>query len=361
MAQFASDTFTGTSGTELATYSASWTKHTSYANTAAISDANRVRSVTATTSTAYYHSGSPATADYSVSADLFFKETNGGLGHSGTIGRVDTAANTFYMARYSGDASDGWQLYKAVAGVFTQLGSTSAEAITDETSHNIKLEMVGTAIKLYKDGSGTATISATDSAISAAGKAGIRITSSDTNTTGIHIDNFSGDDVASGVTGTGALTTSTTTASGTGTIGHTGTGTPAIGAVTASGTGVISHTGTGDLTVGAVTASGAGTLSHTGTGALTASSVTASGTGTLSHTGTGAVTVGNVTVSGTGSLGAGITGTGAITIGNVTVSGTGTRIGWDVVSDASGSWSDAAANVDSWSIVANASGSWTVQ
>ena len=198
MAQFASDPFTGTSGTELTTYSASWTRHVSYTVNSQISDANRARSSAAGTS-AYWHSGTPATADYSVSGDLFFKEANGGLGFTGVIGRVDTAANTFYMARYSGDTSDAWQLYKFVAGTATLLGS-SAAAIADETSHNVKLEMVGSAIKLFKDGEGTATISATDADITAVGKAGIRFISADTDTTGIHLDNFSADDVAGGAT-----------------------------------------------------------------------------------------------------------------------------------------------------------------
>lgn len=201
MAQFASDAFTGTEGDLLSTYSANWTLHTSYTGTAEIAS-SRVRQ-TSTTTTAYYHSGTPATADYSVSADLFMKDTNGGDGAVGVIGRVDTAANTLYMARYNGGATDGWQLYKAVTGTFTQLGSTSAQSLTAATAYNVKLEMIGTAIKLYKELSGTATISATDSAITAAGKAGIRCATNGlapSDTTGIHLDNFSADDVASGVT-----------------------------------------------------------------------------------------------------------------------------------------------------------------
>ena len=113
---------------------------------------------------------------------------------------VSTAANTFYMARYWGDSSDSWQLYSAVAGSFTLLGS-SAQALTDETAYNVKLEMIGTAIKLYKEGSSTPLISATDSSITAAGKAGVRLISGATvpsDNTGIHIDNFSADDVVGG-------------------------------------------------------------------------------------------------------------------------------------------------------------------
>ena len=328
MAQFASDAFTDTAGTTLSTHDAAWTVHASYTGTAVISDANRLRVNASGAEAFYWHSGAPATADYSVSADDFFKDADGGNGHVGVTGRIDTAAKTLYMARYGGGANDRWELLKIVTGTTTLLGS-SAEAITDETSHNVLLKMVGTTVELFKDGGATATVSVTDSSISAAGKSGVYLynSASANNTTGIHLDNFSADDVSSGVTGTGALTTATTTASGTGTLSHTGTGAPAISAVTASGTGVISHTGTGAATISAIIAAGSGVLSHTGTGAIT---------------------IGAVTASGSGFLGAGVTGTGALTINNITVSGTGTRTGWDVVSAASGTWTDKPLSGGTW-------------
>ena len=197
MAQFGSDSFGGTENTTLSTYNAAWTRHTSYTGNSEIAS-GRVRP-SGTATSAYWHSGSPANADYSVSADLLMKEANGGVASVGVIGRIDTAANTFYMARYSGNTDDAWQLYKFVAGTATLLGS-SAAALTDETSHNCLLRMVGTTIGLYVDGSSTATVSVTDSAITAAGKAGIRMLANGTpdDTNGIHIDNFSADDVVGG-------------------------------------------------------------------------------------------------------------------------------------------------------------------
>lgn len=204
MAQFASDSFTGTAATELSAYNADWTEHGSYASgQLVISDANRLRAGV-NASSLYYHSGTPASADYSVSADIFAKETDGGTHNAGVVGRVNTGANTFYNARYLGQTTDAWQLFKFVAGVATQLGSSSTQSLTDETSYNVKLEMIGsssTAVKLYKEGSGSATISVTDSSspITAAGKAGIRLLPNDapSNTTGLHMDNFSADDVVS--------------------------------------------------------------------------------------------------------------------------------------------------------------------
>lgn len=212
MAQFASDTFTGTEGTELSAYAAAWTRHTSYTINSEIA-ANRARQSASLGGSAYWHSGTPASADYSVSADLFFKETNGGTSGAGPIGRVDTAANTFYHARYIGSTADAWQLYKFVAGATTLLGS-SAQAITDETSHNCKLRMVGTTIEVYVDGGATALISVTDSAIAAAGKAGLRFfdnTTTPSDTVGIHIDNFSAVDISGDQTLTPSLFTNSNT------------------------------------------------------------------------------------------------------------------------------------------------------
>ena len=361
MAQFATDAFTGTEGALLSTYSANWALHPSYSGTAEIAS-NRARGTT-TTSSLYYNSGTPASADYSVSADLFFKEANGSDAYTSVVGRVNTSANTFYMARYAGGTNDGWQLYKAIAGTFSQLGGTIAQAITDETSHNIKLEMVGSSIKLYKDGEGTATISATDSDISASGKSGIRLVGTSSDTTGVHLDNFSADDVASGITGTGSLTTADATASGTGVIGHIGTGALTNATTNASGTGAVTSsgtvTGTGALTTGAITASGAGKLTHTGTGALSSNVVSISGTGKLTHTGTGALSVADATLSGSGFLGTGVTGTGAFAIGNVLVSGTANRIGWDMAANAAGTWAEAAGGAGTWTDKIQASGTWT--
>lgn len=194
MAQFASDLFTGVDGTELTAYNASWTRHTSYTvNSQLVS--NRVRKSDVAPS-AYYHSGAPASADYRVSVDIIPKEANAGMGSLAAVGRVDTAANTMYMAQYIGDTTDGWQIFKLVAGTFTQLGSTAAQALTADTTYNLKLEMIGSAVKLYKEGSATALITVTDTAITAAGKAGFRFRGVDTPsaTTGIHLDNFSADD-----------------------------------------------------------------------------------------------------------------------------------------------------------------------
>jgi hypothetical protein len=199
VAQFGSENFNGTTGTELSAHNAAWTEHGSYTQDYLIAVAGRAYR-NGSGGGCYYHSGSPASADYTVSAELFMRTTNAGSAAVGVCGRIDTSADTMYYARYAGGATDGWQLFKTVSGSSTQLGSTSTQALTDETGYAILLSMVGTTIELYKEGAGTPEISTTDSAISSAGKAGIRGSGTESSTAGAHIDDFSADDVGGGAT-----------------------------------------------------------------------------------------------------------------------------------------------------------------
>jgi hypothetical protein len=340
VAQFASDTFTDTSGTALSTHSADWTLHTSYGTGACvISDANRVRRSN-NNSALFWHAGSPASADYEVSADLFTKETDGGASNTGVVGRVDTTANTAYHARYGGSTTDGWQLFKIVGGTSTQLGSTSSQSLTDETTYAVKLKMVGTTIELFKEGSGSATISVTDSAISAAGKSGIRfVGTAETNTAGLHIDNFSADDVG-GAThpSSGALASDAAVIAGTAahlTL-HTSTGALASDAAVIAGTAthLTLHTTTGALASDAATIAGDAEYTadggvHATTGALASADAAIEGTAahlTL-HATTGALAADVATVAGTAAHLVLHTSTGALAAEAATVAGTAVHSG----------------------------------
>jgi hypothetical protein len=188
MTQFVNVNFTGSAGTALSTHDANWVKHTSYSTGSVIlSDANRARRNTNNTSM-YWYDSAPAGADYKVKAPLFAKEANGGASNTGVCGRVNTAANTMYLGRYGGGTTDAWQVFKIDGGVATQLGSNSSQTLTDETAYDHELWMTGTSIELYKQGSGTPTISVTDSAISAAGYPGFRfVGTTESDTAGLHI------------------------------------------------------------------------------------------------------------------------------------------------------------------------------
>ncbi len=187
MAIFATDTFTGTSGTLLDAYSANWVAHSSSAANALISDANRARKESASGTALYYHTGTPATADYSVEVDVVYFSTSP-TQYVGPAGRIDTSANTMYHFRYS-QADSTWYLYRISAGTLNILG-TYAQSFTSGT-RRAKLQMIGTAIKGFVDG--VERVSATDSNITAAGKAGLRLATTATgtgNSQGLHVDNF---------------------------------------------------------------------------------------------------------------------------------------------------------------------------
>lgn len=170
---FATDTFTGTTNQELSLYSAAWSKHTGYAQdgvigvdsgTYAICNSNTLAAV-------YQNSGAPASADYSVFADLK-KLTGANAPQLGVCGRMAAGADTRYAFLHL-HGSNVSRLYKWVAGTQTQLGSDYANTLTS-TAQRFELRMSGTSISGYIDGV-LRVGPVTDVAISAAGKAGIHM------------------------------------------------------------------------------------------------------------------------------------------------------------------------------------------
>ena len=142
-----------------------------------------------------YASGTPASANYSVEADLYYKGTFASIA-GGVIGRYNTAATSFYMARWENDAT--WNIVKWSSGAPTWLGSTAVQpGLTVGLSYRVRLEMSGTTtttLKLYVNG--VLMVSTTDSTspFTAAGKAGIMAgeagDAAQTDSTGIQYENF---------------------------------------------------------------------------------------------------------------------------------------------------------------------------
>lgn len=266
MAQFASATFTGTDATELTAHDAAWTRRpTSATNSQLVG--NRLRA-SGVNPSEYYHSGTPASADYTVEADIYVASLVAGVS-AGVFGRGSTDGNNSYSANYH--VGTGWRLYKQVGGTFTLLTSVAA-TLTALSTYRLKLSMIGTAIKVFADG--VQVLSVTDSAVSAAGKAGIRIydnASTPGDAKNFHLDNFSADDPSSGsltLTGspsvipnsssTGALpapivtTGSPTTISGTSTGGALSVATGLL----ASPSVIPNSSSTGAISIGATAAYG---------------------------------------------------------------------------------------------------------
>jgi hypothetical protein len=192
---FASDAFTDTAGTTLGGHDANWSLVTSYAISCKTNGASAY--ITAFGNSAYRYAATPPSADYSVSTDVVIQSGSGPI-LGGPCGRVSSSAATFYHAQYNLSAG-AWRLWKSVSGTFTQLGSDVTQSLTVGQAYSLKLEMIGTAIKLYVDG--VLKISATDSSIAAAGFPGLRIgqsAGSVLGTTGLQLDNFSADPIGAG-------------------------------------------------------------------------------------------------------------------------------------------------------------------
>lgn len=274
---FASSSFTGTNGTELTASDAGWVRHTTASASgvnAQIAN-NRARISASSGNTYYYRSEAPASADYSVFASIVRR--SGDSGSAGVVGRMSTSAVTGYLAQH--DEGNGWRLFKIVAGSYTQLGSSYAQTLTIDQAYNVELRMAGTSIKVFVDG--VERISAADSEITAAGRAGINLYA---NGGGIgdvynhHIDDFDAVDAAAGDTTAPVLTSPVGTS--------TGATTATVGATTDEGNGTLYAVVTTSATAPSVAQIKAG-QNQAGAAAPWSGSVAVSSTGAKTINATG--------------------------------------------------------------------------
>lgn len=212
MATFVVETFSGevvnvVLSAHVGETGATWTVHPSYTEllqVASSSDSVAVLTDGSTGNAGYYASGVPAGAEYDVAADFVVSNASAMNNNAGVTGRMSTSANTFYMLRYS-VANLRWELFKAVAGSFTLLGSFTQSLTL--TTYAARLEITDATKKVFVDG--VERISSTDNAITAAGRAGMRWSYSITGQTGLRIDNFTATDIGGG--GLTAVTKTATT------------------------------------------------------------------------------------------------------------------------------------------------------
>lgn len=191
---FVVDSFTDTDDTNLASHTgetgAAWTYIE--ADAAAFVTGNRMRP-SDDVNISLRASGTPATAEYDVAADLFVV-TNGEF-TNGVIGRAAAAGITFYLFDHYGTANQ-WRLFK-VSGGFTSLGSSS-QTLSTSTTYAVVEELRDAGKKGYVDT--VERISSADNAITSAGFAGVRPYGVATGSTGFHLDNFAASDPGGGGT-----------------------------------------------------------------------------------------------------------------------------------------------------------------
>jgi hypothetical protein len=192
-AAFVADSFTGPDATALTAHTgetgATWTAATGQSGNVKLDNANGIRETTTTGAGVYLASGTPPSANYRVGATLRPLTQGGGAStHAGVVARWSTSAYTGYSGRYS-ESCTCWSIAKWVAAAMTPLASSASEVLVNGNNYDLELTANGSALTLKVNG--VTKVTATDSSITAAGKAGVRLANSPQgNADGIHLDDF---------------------------------------------------------------------------------------------------------------------------------------------------------------------------
>lgn len=185
---FANDAFAGSAGTDVTAHGTDWSYQAGGTSglTFMLSDANRLRANgSGTLYRGACHAAVPPSADYDVTA-LIRVVSDNNQSTIGVAGRMDPAALRCYFARYN-TGNNRWEIVRFNADAGTVLGWYGQTYATGEAA-TVMLRMRGTTISLLVDG--VERVSVVDTAISAAGKAGVFATYGVTNTTGLHLDDW---------------------------------------------------------------------------------------------------------------------------------------------------------------------------
>jgi hypothetical protein len=177
------DTFTRANGSIISgagEIGATWTQHPLTGASCTIVS-NRLRGPG---SAAFnYASGLPGGPDYDVYGTLeFFTDNN--LNAIGVAGRMSTTVATMYLAWWN-CVTNNYELYKVVTGTFTLLGSFAGTPAPSE----VMLRMRGDQISLLVDDV-VRVGPVTDTAITGAGRAGVRASGAAGDAIGVHLQNI---------------------------------------------------------------------------------------------------------------------------------------------------------------------------
>ncbi len=225
MAIFLLDTFTDTPGTPLESHvgeiGATWTIHPSNPSASAlISDANRVRSnLAGAAGNLFYASGTPSGgADYYVET-IIRAVSLPGSGYAGVTGRTAPATNDFYFAIYNLGTGD-WELWYSAGITANKIGNFT-QTLTVGQDYTLRLDMVGSTIRLLVDG--VQQISVIDTNVTSAGKAGVIVYGTFSNSTGLQLSSIAAvDPFISGIAEVDEIGLTTATVSATAASGGTG-------------------------------------------------------------------------------------------------------------------------------------------
>ncbi|MFC1531347.1 fibronectin type III domain-containing protein, partial [Gemmatimonadota bacterium] len=174
--RFVEDSYEDSPGTLLQSHTgatgATWTPHFASGGNAQFSSTGS--EVESGTQAVYMASGLPPGADYRVAAHMYFHTTSsGGVTYSFVTGRMDETSLTMYMFGFVYSGVNRWELKKFVNGTETLLASSTEGLPSPGDSPLVDLQMEGSTIKGVVDG--IDIVSATDTDITATGRAGLRM------------------------------------------------------------------------------------------------------------------------------------------------------------------------------------------
>lgn len=178
---FVSEAFTGANGDNLTTFSG-WAKATGVTGDVVVYS-NRIRSNGATCH--YYKNTEPVSLNYDVQCSVYVASATG---RAGVCLRCAGSADTSYWAFLE---SSNVTLWRISAGSAFQVGQTFQTTTAGQT-YTLLLSIRGGVISVYVDA--VLKIQQTNGDITASGYPGVRFTTSVTDSTGFHLDNFTATD-----------------------------------------------------------------------------------------------------------------------------------------------------------------------
>jgi hypothetical protein len=201
---FAADNFNaGTTGNALSSSASdggTWTHHTSYASSAvsyitqgAVKGVRGNVLIGGFDVSTVYHSGTPIGADYTVSGNLYEVGSASAFREAAVAGRINTAADTLVSFGYQ--QGTGWIIRQQNAGSASTLGSTPA-TLTDGTAYLLELVFAGNQVTGKVNGS--TVLGPHTTAVTSAGKAGIRFIGAGATNNYHYLDDFAATDAESG-------------------------------------------------------------------------------------------------------------------------------------------------------------------
>lgn len=201
MARRVYDTFTDTAGTVLSAHTgeegaAPWTQ-TDADPEHVVSDANRLRATSTSSTTAYYGSADLTTNDQDVKFTVYHFTDIDGI-TAGTLRLTPSPLAYIYGGWQKSGTTHRLLLVKIAGGSATLLGSY-AGSLNDNTTYDFHIEARGDVKRLLLNA--TEYINVTDTDIPSGPRAGVFGSGGSTNTTGTHIDTFEAFDTATASTG----------------------------------------------------------------------------------------------------------------------------------------------------------------